>query len=96
MIPTTPANDRREEPTRPGGQLNGFLRLRQIVGPGGLVPVSRSAWYAGIKAGVYPPGIHIGRRSVAWRRADIDELLARMSAGDFEPSPVAARPLPTK
>ncbi len=37
----------------------GYLRLYQIIGDRkrgvpALIPISRSAWYAGIKAGVYP------------------------------------------
>ena len=26
----------------------GFVRLRDIIGPTGLIPVSRSSWYAGV------------------------------------------------
>jgi prophage regulatory protein len=43
----------------------GYLRLPQIIGNTkknipALIPVSRSAWWAGIKAGRYPKGIHLG------------------------------------
>jgi predicted DNA-binding transcriptional regulator AlpA len=63
---------------------SGFIRLTQIVGQHGLVPVSRSSWYAGVKAGIYPAGVRIGPNAVAWRRADIDALLARISVGEFD------------
>ena len=32
----------------------GFVRLKDIIGPTGLIPISRSGWYAGIKAGRFP------------------------------------------
>jgi predicted DNA-binding transcriptional regulator AlpA len=67
-----------------GLRRDGFVRLREIIGPNGLIPVSRSAWYAGIQAGIYPKGVRIGRKAVAWRRADIDDLMKRMSGGDFD------------
>jgi predicted DNA-binding transcriptional regulator AlpA len=59
-----------------------FYRLYEIVGckkrgikP--IIPVSRSAWYAGIKAGIYPAPVHIGNSRISlWRESDINELIA--------------------
>lgn len=39
-------------------------------------PVSKSTWYAGIKAGIYPAPVSLGPRSKAWRSSDIDALIA--------------------
>lgn len=51
-----------------------FLRLSQIVGPGGILPVSRSNFYAKIKSGKIPAPIKFGRISL-WRAADINQAL---------------------
>jgi len=53
----------------------GFLRLKQILGPKGPIPVSRSTWWAGVKSGRYPQPIKLGRRITAWRAEDIRKLI---------------------
>lgn len=45
-----------------------LLRLKQVLA---IVPVSRSAWYAGVKSGLYPLPVRLGPRAVAWREQDI-------------------------
>jgi prophage regulatory protein len=54
----------------------GFLRLPQVLA---IFPVSRSAWWAGIKCGKYPQGVKLSARCTAWRAADIVDLVARIS-----------------
>lgn len=54
-----------------------FLRLPEIIGPGGRIPVSRSTWYRGIAAGLYPSPVKLGRIS-AWPESDIDALMERI------------------
>ena len=53
----------------------GFLRLSQILGPSGPIPVSKSTWWAGVKTGRYPQPIKLGPRITAWRVEDIDALI---------------------
>jgi len=53
---------------------NDLLRLPQVLE---IVPVSRSAWYAGVKKGVYPASVKIGLRATAWRRRDLEALTSR-------------------
>lgn len=55
-----------------------LLRLPAVLT---LVPVSRSAWYEGIKAGRYPPPIKLGPKTSAWREADIAQLITDLAAG---------------
>ncbi len=60
-----------------------LLKIHQVIGDPkrgiqGYIPVSRSAWYAGIKAGLYPQGIKLGQRSIAWRYSYIAALLKRL------------------
>lgn len=54
-----------------------LLRLPQVLN---LIPVSRSAWWAGCKNGRYPKPIKIGPRTTAWRAEDIKALLRKLSA----------------
>jgi predicted DNA-binding transcriptional regulator AlpA len=41
-----------------------------------LVPVSKSTWLNGIAEGRYPAPVRLSQRKVAWRRSDINALLA--------------------
>ncbi len=53
----------------------GFLRLKQIIGPQGPIPVSKSTWWDGVKSGRYPKPVKLGRRITAWRVEDIKKLI---------------------
>lgn len=50
----------------------GFLRLPEVLK---LYPVSRSTWWAGVRAGRYPQPVKIGERCTAWRAEDIRDLI---------------------
>lgn len=61
----------------------GFLRLPQIIGnptaqppipP--IIPVKKSAWWAGVKSGRFPKPVKLGPRTTAWRVEDIRHLIA--------------------
>ncbi len=49
-----------------------FYRLKDVLR---IVPVSRSSWYRGIDEGRFPKPVAIGKRSVAYRKEDIDRLV---------------------
>lgn len=53
-----------------------LLRVPQILA---RLPISRSAWWLGVKQGKYPPGIKVSPRVTAWRASDIDALIARLA-----------------
>ena len=57
----------------------GFIRLPQVLQ---LIPVSHASWWAGIKAGKYPPGVKIGARTTGWRVSDIRDLIERLSGNE--------------
>lgn len=42
------------------------------------IPVSRSAWLAGVRAGRYPAPVRLSARCVAWRPEDIRALVASL------------------
>ena len=56
---------------------NALLRLPQVLA---LIPVSRSAWWAGCKSGRYPKPVKLGPRTTAWRASDIAARLEKLTA----------------
>ena len=50
----------------------GLLRLPQVLA---IVPVGKTTWWAGVKAGRYPKPIKISARCTAWRSSDIQKFL---------------------
>ncbi len=65
----------------------GFLRLKQIIGPRGPIPVSRSTWWAGVKDGRFPKPVKLGPNITAWRVSDIQDLIERLSNSEPEHGP---------
>jgi prophage regulatory protein len=61
------------------------LQLPQVIGSKkrcipGMVPMSKSKFYAGIKQGIFPAPIHIGSSSY-WRKSDIVRLIENAGTG---------------
>lgn len=53
----------------------GLVRLRSILAEyGGPIPVSKSTWWAGVKAGRFPKPIKLGARVTTWRAEDVRAL----------------------
>lgn len=61
----------------------GFLRLPQIIGDAkrgipAIIPVSKTAWWAGVASGKFPKPVKLGARTTAWPvekiRAFLDSL----------------------
>ena len=89
VLGTDRAKDFSSTPPKKGSFMNnsnlppqglGFLRLPGVLK---LLPVSRSSWWAGVKAGIYPAPVRLSARSVGWRYSDIHALLEALSAGPF-------------
>jgi prophage regulatory protein len=62
----------------------GFLRVRQILGNRAknippIIPISRTTWWAGVKAGKYPQPIKLGPNITAWKAEDIHQLIEELS-----------------
>lgn len=64
-----------DKPIRRGEYL---IRINDVLK---RIPVSRSSFYAGIRAGHYPQPVRVGKRTVAWREPEIDQMIA-----DLKPS----------
>ncbi|MCF1443947.1 helix-turn-helix transcriptional regulator [Ralstonia nicotianae] len=58
--------------SRPILPETGFVRLPQILS---LIPISRSAWWAGVREGKFPKGIKLGSKTTVWRAEDIRALI---------------------
>jgi predicted DNA-binding transcriptional regulator AlpA len=63
----------------------GYLRLAQIIGDQRkhppvppLIPVSKSTWWQGVKAGRFPKPVKLGIKTTAWRVEDIRALIDRL------------------
>lgn len=59
---------------------SGFLRIRQIIGDKKagippLIPVCRSAWWNGVKAGRYPAAVKLSPGVTVWRVDEIKALI---------------------
>ncbi len=52
----------------------GLVRLAQILGPRGPIPVSKSTWWQGIRDGRFPKPLKLGPRTTVWRAEDIRAL----------------------
>jgi prophage regulatory protein len=61
--------------TRVWSERTGYMRLTDIIAPAGPLPISKSTWWAGIKAGRYPKPVKLGPRITAWR---VDDIRARI------------------
>lgn len=64
----------------------GFLRLNQIIGNPkaeppvpAIIPVSKSAWWEGVKTGRFPQPVKLGPRTTVWRVEDIRNLISGVS-----------------
>ncbi len=60
---------------------SGFVRLPQIIGDKkrgipAVIPVSKTAWWDGVKNGRYPRPVKLGPRTTAWRVEDIRALIS--------------------
>ena len=77
----------------------GLLRLAQIVGDPKadppippIIPVCKTAWWNGVKAGRYPQPVKLGPRTTAWRASDIRRIAEQEPEAAVYP-PADMRPL---
>lgn len=51
-----------------------LLRINEVLE---IVGLSRSAWYAGVKAGQFPQPVRLTPRTAAWRESEVVALVKR-------------------
>jgi predicted DNA-binding transcriptional regulator AlpA len=67
--------------------IDGFLRLKQIIGTKttpGIIPISKSSWWAGVKEGRFPQPIKLGKRTTVWRMSEIRLLVEKKSQNELD------------
>jgi len=57
-----------EETEQPEQDADRLLRIRDVLK---IIPVSKSAFFAGVKNGIYPKPHKLGRRAVAWSEKEL-------------------------
>lgn len=60
-----------EDPT------DSLVRIGKIIGPNGLIPISRSAFYQGVRDGIYPKPVKLGRRISVWRLSELMQIVRK-------------------
>ena len=65
---------------------NSLYRLKQIVGDrssqppiDAIIPISRSAWWKGVKEGKFPKPVKLSPKVTVWRGSDLQSLLEQIS-----------------
>ena len=53
-------------------ELNRLIRLNGVLE---ILPLSRSAWWAGVRTGKYPAPVKLGERITCWRLNDVLKLV---------------------
>jgi len=53
----------------------GFLRLSQVLQ---FLPISRTAFYNGVREGRYPKPVKLSERTSAWKVEEIRGLISRL------------------
>jgi len=49
-----------------------LLRLKDVLA---IYPISRTSFYDGIKLGLYPQPLRLGKKTVAWRAHEIEAAI---------------------
>ncbi len=49
-----------------------LLRIQHVLE---IVPISKSAWWQGVRDGIYPQPIKLGPRITCWRASEIYEMI---------------------
>lgn len=82
MTTDTTDAEREVDNRKPHFPASGYVRLNQILGPLGPLPISRSGFWAGVKIGKFPQPRKISERVTVWRAQDIHDLLAKIERGE--------------
>lgn len=59
-----------------------LLRLSSILAPNGPLPISKSAFWQGVRDGRYPAPFKLSKRVTCWKAADIAALVANLPRGE--------------
>ncbi|WP_338669321.1 helix-turn-helix transcriptional regulator [Pseudodesulfovibrio methanolicus] len=54
----------------------GYVRIHKILE---VIPIGKSSWWAGVKAGKFPQPVKLGPKTTAWKVEDIRKLIENLS-----------------
>lgn len=57
-------------------QQEKLLRLKGVLQK---VPVGKSTWWEGVRAGRFPQPVKLGPRTTCWKESEIDDLINSLS-----------------
>ena len=74
-------------------QFDRLLRLNQVLA---IIPISKSGWWLGIRNGILPRPIKIGRASL-WKYSDIEKLISTLDCDERQrvQGSLASKPIET-
>lgn len=58
-----------------------LLRLEDVLE---RIPISKSAWWAGVRKGIYPRGHKLGPRLRVWTESEIELVVQKILQDAFE------------
>lgn len=58
-----------------------LLRLKDVLA---RIPISKSAWWAGVRKGIYPRGHRVGPRVLIWTETEIELVVQQILQDAFE------------
>lgn len=64
-----------------GNEEKAFLRIKDIIKPDGILPISRTTWLSGVRTGKFPAPIKFslfGKRITVWDTEDIKDLIEKI------------------
>ena len=67
-------NQRQLDANQASLPAEGYVRLPQILA---VIPISKSAWWAGVRSGRFPKPIKLGPRTTAWAVEGIRRLISQ-------------------
>ena len=56
----------------------GYVRLKQLIGPHGPLPISKSTLWEYVRTGRFPAPVKLGPRTTAWSVRAVREYLSRL------------------
>ena len=68
-----------QSPPAPVLPETGFLRLADVLR---IIPICKTSWFSGVKSGLYPKPVPLGKRARGYRAEDIRDLIDRLNAGE--------------
>lgn len=67
--------------TTPTALKRPLYTISEICSPNGLLPISKSTWWEGVRTGRYPQPVKLGPRITVWRAEDIERLINEGAGG---------------